>query len=320
MRPLLAIAAATALCLAAVAPAAPEFAPNPRQAYEGFHGINPPRADVPVGALWINGYGPSGAGAGSDNLETVKSLSILSIDKNLQLELSLGLLNFLGIDPKARDHYTAHFSDLTIVRVKDISRLPGTKGEPRIVEALKAGTVAISSDSEIGLNGQLSTWQTSNVSGSTTNERAKTYSIEAHDMFIAIHVATPELTQSKEQELRLGRDLKSARIDDFMVVISPGRCAGGPQACSPCFGVAKINTQTAAPAETIAEDSNGEARLHLPVPTSDGQNGLFDTLALRWLSPCGQHQTDGCRREPRLFAHYEGTRLQDLTGVRARNW
>src|SRR4051795_8259319 len=81
--------------------AAPEFAPNPKQAYQGFIGINPPRADVPVGALWINGYGPSGEGAGSDNLGTVKSLSALSIDKNLQLQLSVGLLDLLGIDPKA---------------------------------------------------------------------------------------------------------------------------------------------------------------------------------------------------------------------------
>jgi hypothetical protein len=52
--------------VAACVEAAPDFAPNPKQAYQGFVAINPPRADVPVGALWINNYGPTGDAAGSD--------------------------------------------------------------------------------------------------------------------------------------------------------------------------------------------------------------------------------------------------------------
>src|SRR4051812_48418383 len=138
VRSLLAVAGAAALSACVSASAASDFAPNPRQAFDGFVGINPPRADVPVGALWINGFGPTGEGTAADNLETVKSLNVLSIDKNLQLELTFGLLNLLGIDPKARDHYTARFTDLSVVRVKDLTRLAGVKGEPRIVEALKA--------------------------------------------------------------------------------------------------------------------------------------------------------------------------------------
>lgn len=123
VRPLLALIGATVLLAGRPASSASGFAPNPRQAYPGFVGINPPRADVPVGAPWIDGYGSTGDGASPDNLETVKSLSALSIDKNLQLDLDIGILGLLGIDPKVHDHYVAHFSDISIVRVKDVSRL-----------------------------------------------------------------------------------------------------------------------------------------------------------------------------------------------------
>lgn len=318
MRPLLAIACAAMLVGSVPLRAAPDFAPNPKQAFQGFVGVNPPRADVPVGALWIDGYGPVGEAASQDNLETVKSLSAISIDKNLQLDLSLGILNLFNIDPKARDHYTAHFNDLSIVRVKDISRLPGVKGEPRIVEALKAGTVTVSSDSEIGLNGQSTGFQISPVSGSTTNDRAKTYSIEAHDMFIAIHVATPEVVQSKEQELRIAPDGRSARIDDFLIVISAGSC--GSAACPPALAVIKLNTQTQTSGAGTPVPATGTFDLPLPVPTSDGQGGLFDRVSLHWIAPCNVRKADGCRKEPRLLAHYEGTRLRDMNAIKAKGW
>jgi hypothetical protein len=45
------------------------------------------------------------------------------------------------------------------------------------------------------------------------------YSIEAHDMFIAIHVATAELTRSREQFLKISEDGSSARIDNFLIAI-----------------------------------------------------------------------------------------------------
>jgi hypothetical protein len=319
MRPLPAIVAASALSASVSATAASDFAPNPHQAFVGFVAINPPRADVPVGSLWINGFGPTGPGATQDNVETVRSLSNLTIDKDLQLSLSLGILDLLGIDPKARDHYTARFTDLSIVRVKDLSRLAGTKGEPRIIEALKAGTVTVSTDSDIGLSGQTLTQQW-HVSGSTTNDRSRAYSIEARDMFIAIQVATPEVTQTKEQELRTASDGKSAAVDDFFIVVSANQCAPAPAICPPRFGVSKINTQTAAPAETVAAGADGRARVKLPVPISDGQGGLFEVIALRWVPSCSERKAGGCRGNPRLFAHYEGNRLTDMKVVEAKGW
>lgn len=318
MRSLLAISFALAL-LPACAVAAPEFAPNPRQAFDGFVAINPPRADVPVGALWINGYGPTGDGAAKDNLETDKSLSSLTIDKNLQASLSLGLLQLFGIDPKAGNHYQARFNDLSLVKVKDVAKLPGVKGEPRIIEALKAGSVTISSDSEIGLSGQNTPWQRNDGQGSGSADRSHAYSIEAHDMYIAIHVATPELTSGKEQRLKISDDGKSARIDDYLISIRRGPCPT-TTACKPQLGIAKINTQMPADLATTPIGTTNELDLSLPVPTSDGAGGLFTRLALHWIAPCSEQKVEGCGKQPRLSAHYEGTRLQDVAHVQAKGW
>ena len=320
MRPLFAIIYPAALLLSTQATAAPGFAPNPRQVLEGFTGINPPRAHVPVGALWINGFGPTGEGASADNLETVRSLNGLTIDKNLQLSLSLGLFNLLGIDPKARDHYVAQFTDLAIVRIKDISRLAGIKGEPIIIEALKAGTVAVSSDSEIDLNGQSITWQRAGLQGSGTSGRTRSYSIEAKDMFVAIRVATPELTRSKEQLLRLSRDGRSVRIDDFLIVVGRSKCGSDAIACATPLGVVKLDTQTPATVETPALAAAGDAKLPLPLPISDGAGGLYATLALRWVPPCSEHRAENCGKEPRLSVHYEGSRMHDWKSIDAKGW
>jgi len=318
VRPLLALALAAALSFAAAADAAPQFAPNPRQAFEGFVGINPPRVDVPVGALWIDGYGPTGEGAQADNLETVRSLNALTIDKNFQLSLSIGLLDLLGVDPKARSHYVARFTDLTIVRVKDIARVAGPQGEPRILEALKAGSVIVSSDAEIGLNGQSIAWAHSPADGSGTADRTKSYSIEARDMFIAVHVATSELTRSKERELRLGDDGK-ARIDEFLIVASRPSCPA-PAVCRPELGITKLNSQTPVSTGTTPLDPNGELRLNLPVPVSDGAGGLFSRLAVRWIDPCSKDRPNSCGKEPKISVHYEGTRVKDLNWSNVKGW
>ena len=313
------------LCLAPIGcgsslQAAPDFAPSPRQAFDGFVAINPPRPDVPVGALWIQGFGPTGSGADKDNLETIRSVNSLTIDKTLQLSLSLGLFDLIGIDPKLRDHYVARFSDLSIVRVKDLSKLEGMKGEPRLVEALKAGSITISSDNGFGLTARTIGFEQNDAVGSTSNDKARAYSIEARDMIIAIRVATSELIWSKEQELRLSDDLRTAQIDDFLLLVSQDKCTTMPPPCRPAVGIAKRNTYGTVQAATSDLGMDFTARLPLPIPIADQQGGLFDSLYLRWVSPCSDEKTGGCRSRPRLFARYEGSRLTDLKMTKVRGW
>lgn len=310
MRPLRALSVVAALLVSSTAVSGADFVPDARATFSNFQALKTPRADVPLGALWIVGFGPSGAPAATDNLETVRSLSGLTIDKNLQMSLGLGILDLLGIDPKLRNHYTARFTDLSIVKVKDLSKLTGIKGEPRIVEALKAGTVSVTSDSGFGLSAQTLTnaWQ---VTGTSQNDRNRQFSIEARDMFIAIHVATAEIVRGDEQELRPeGRGEASLSLDDYLLKLAA--CAPSAQACPPKIGITKRNSQTQEPTTYVALSSD-VVELALPVPRADGKGGLYDQLAVRRLPSCAEAKASGCRREPRYFATYRGTRLKDLS-------
>src|SRR4028118_663436 len=118
-----------AATLAATAPtssaAAPSYVPTGSDIFDDYTALSEPRADVPVGALWVQDYGPFGEGAAADNLLTVRSVSGLSLNREQNLRLTLGVLSFLNIDPGLRSQMTARFSDITIVRVKEVGKLSG---------------------------------------------------------------------------------------------------------------------------------------------------------------------------------------------------
>lgn len=117
-------------------------------------------------------------------------------------------------------------------------------------------------------------------------------------MFVAIHVATPELVASEERELRLSKDLRAAQIDDYLLVISREKCVPSPAACLPAVGIAKENSYGAqgstAPAR-ITHYPQQQARYRffprdLELPTRilllDGSGTLsFDVL--NWLADQG---------------------------------
>jgi hypothetical protein len=316
------IGALAAVLAALPAGAATDFVPSARQPFDGFIAINAPRADVPVGALWVDGFGPIGNGAATDNLETVRSLNGMSIDKSMQVSLSAGLLSMIGIDPRMRDRTTAHFTDLSIVRVKDLSKLPGPKGEPRITEAVRAGAITVSSDAELGINAQSLGFTTRKIEGNGTSGRLRSYAIEGRDMFIAIRVSTPMLSESKEVELDLDRSGESARIDNYRIDVRNGACVTKTKAdCQPMFAAVKLNSYPTPAADAfVGLDARSEVSLALSVPIADQKGGLYDSLGLRWVPPCDMEKTAGCGRRPRLFATYRGTRLEDFKTVQAKGW
>jgi hypothetical protein len=323
---LAALCACSLLGWSPLAAAAPAFVPSPRQAFEGFVAINAPRPEVPVGAIWIDGFGPTGAAASADNLETVRSLNGVTIDKSLQLQLTAGLLTLLGVEPRLRDRYTARFTDLTIVRVKDVLKLDGPKGEPRIVEAVKAASIIVSTDGEVGLNGRMIGWQPRELDASTTNARTRNYAIEGRDLFIAMKVATPTLVSGKERLLEVesrGLNEASARIGDYWIAIKTSRCGAptGKANCPASYGIAKLNSfPLSTPPEQIGARLDAETKLPLPVPIADEQGGLFDAVMVRWVAPCTVRKADHCRKEPRLVTRFVGLRLEDLKSPDAKGW
>jgi hypothetical protein len=78
---------------ASPATAMPDFVPSPSGIYEDFTALAEPRTEVPVGALWVEGYGPTGEGAAADNIATIKSLTGVTINRETHLGLFSGILN-----------------------------------------------------------------------------------------------------------------------------------------------------------------------------------------------------------------------------------
>lgn len=349
------VSAAAFLCLglnialAPVGAAVPDFVPQPSDIYERFSAFEEPRSDVPVGALWIQGYGAFGDGAAPDNLATIKSLSGVVMTRELQLGLAAGILNLFGIDPGYKKNISARFSDLTIVKVKDVAKLSGPAGEPRIVEALRAGSITISTDSDISLDLQKRGLPGSfPVTGRTDAGRRKTWTIDGKDMFIAFRVGTLSEVRGEERDFplrRVGGQLE-AKIDEYRVLLDlpqADRCAcpSSPQAAGPAcpdenkvwIHIGKDELPTpASPGSTAitvsGEESAAPISLALTVPKADGKGGLFTSLSVRIKSASKRSspeikvpQCDRTAHRPtQLSAAYEGHRVQILSEPKAPGW
>ena len=310
--------AALLLLLAGPAMAAPDFLPSPKQSYEGFVALKMPRPEVPVGALWVRGYGPVGEPASNDNVETVRSLNGLSIDRNLQLSLTAGLFELLGIEPRYRDRFTARFTDLAIVRVRDLSRLSGPGREPRIIEALKAGSIVLSSDGEAGISVR-SGFRLSPQEASGASARTRSYSIEARDMFVALRIATLEVSRSEPRELRLDPKHRNGRADRFEVRVDDASCQTEAALCR--AKVAIVGADEPADVPVNAElDESGTAQLELPVPIADRRGGLYTMIRISRVRPCSVQKVPSCGRSVRYFSSLEGQRLDPLKATADLAW
>lgn len=184
----------------------PDFLPAPARVLDKYTALRQPRPELPVGALWVEGHGPYGTGATADNLETVKTLSALTFDGGVQANLSLGVLQYLDLDPSYSRKMTARLNDVSIVRVKDMTKLAGPAGQPRIYEALKAASITVTASRDIGLSIETAAAQRNlPVLGRGTTGQLTTFTIEAKEAFFAIKVARMTSAESKPAIVRLSR-------------------------------------------------------------------------------------------------------------------
>jgi hypothetical protein len=348
---------AAALLLAASSPASamPDFVPKPSEVYEGYVALEMPRTEVPVGALWIQGYGPSGDGAAADNLVTERSLSQVTINSDLQLGLTAGILNLFGLDPSYRNKLSARFGDLSIVRVKDMSKLSGPTGEPRIYEAVRAGTVTITTDNELGLDlDTRAAGRNLPVVGRSDNGRRRSFSMDGKDMFIAFRVASQEEVKSEPRQVKLRRRSEGLEGEasgrSFTIQAGIGDCDGSAPGASitspPPASLASADVPASpagTPIRTVTgaqqTDLIGSLRARPPkndtplfynlrVPIADGQGGLYDR-AIVTLPNSGPGPTSVAASPPLCSVAAKsietnlqllGTRLQTFRHPKAPRW
>jgi hypothetical protein len=266
----------------------PGFIPTTRHIYERFTPLAEPRPDVPVGALWIDGYGATGDGAATDNQETVRSLSGFTFDADFQASLTLGVLKFLDLDPSLRKKVVARFNDLSIIRVRDWSKLTGPTGEPRIYEALKAGTISITTTGSGGLDIESHALsQSTPVIGRGATGITRTFVIDGKDLVFAIHVASyrPIATKpivvmvspKRSGTVALGRY-------DITLSMAGSAEAGKAAPCAPqiTYRLMSSGQQDTGQSGTIAMAAKGgEQVIDVPVP-QQGLGGLLTGVRLSW--------------------------------------
>ena len=337
---------ALALIIASLAPGpgaagTPDFIPNPSNAFEDFEALEQPRADLPVGALWVQGFGPYGPGAALENIETVRSLSGFALNREMQLRLTLGIASLLKLDPGYRSRVSARFSELSIVRVKDASKLEGPAGEPRVYEALKAGTITITTDSDLSadLDGSISSAGVP-ILGRGDNGRVRSFTIDGKDMFIAFRVVTSKQVRSQPDVARLrpigqslGAVIHGHEIHLDAAGLNQCLCAAADlEAAKQC----EVEKQLAAKIRKAGSAADGEWQnagggnpiaAPLRVPVADGQGGLYTGLGLTrefQIVPASEGQGRTCSfklgEKSRIIATLEGTRSEPLKKPKSAGW
>lgn len=336
-----------ATCLSLAAPlegaAMPDFVPSANGIYNDFTGLAEPRAELPLGALWIQGYGPTGEGATPDNLVTVKSLNSVTLDRNAQVQLFAGILDLVGLDPSYRNRVSIRLGNVTIVRVKDIEKLAGPAGEPRLYEALKAGTVTITTENDLGLGAASKFLQNFPVTGRGDAARRRSFSIEGSDLFIAYRIATLKKPLGKEVEVPLRRQAGGADavLESYRVTIDTAKldacvCGSASQeqadACvtkHPVFASLEKLAGDRDPQQASRQPytiGGQPLELSLPVPVADGRGGLRTAMVIRMELNLASYGLDGGKclprwgRKTRLAATLRGTRLETLEKADAPGW
>jgi hypothetical protein len=340
-------AAALALVSTSFGPAGaaadtPDFIPKPSGVFTEFTALEQPRADLPVGALWVQGFGPFGAGARADNLETIRSLSSLALNREMQLRLTIGIATLLNLDPGYRSKLSARFSDLTVVRVKDPSKLEGPQSEPRIYEALKAGTITITTDSDLSadLNGSISAAGLP-VLGRGDNGRIRSFTVDGKDMFIAFRVVTSKTITSKVEEERLaaledgpGAALHGHKVQldaaELNQCLCPASTAETAEACVRDKPVTIKVRKEGTPGEAASGEprAGGAARFPLRLPVADGEGGVYTSLSITadlQVAPTkGKKGDQPCSfelsRKSRVLASLEGARAEALREPKGKGW
>lgn len=204
--------------------ARPAFIPPPQRAFAGYQALLRPARELAVGALWIDGHGTYGPGAAPDNIETLPGIGAVVIDNDLGVSLSLGFLQYLDLDPTLQNKVAVRLNDVTLLRVKDMTRLQGPSEQPRVYEALRAGSATITTTKEVGLAIEArAIEQGLPVFGRGSSGRRSTFSIEAKDVYLAVRIATLRAVGSRPHRMVLGREPESVELHGLTVRVSSGR-------------------------------------------------------------------------------------------------
>lgn len=234
--------------------------------FGGYSVLEIPRREVPVGARWIEGYGPDGTAAPADNVVTDTGLTSLTSNRDQQTTAGLRALPFGSIAPSSRDRATFTFGDVTIHRVRDIGLLNLRPGDSFIYEAIRAARVNLQleqnrrNDVTAGIR-----TQPVDLSGQLGTQNQRSMGVEGRDLFVAYRVMTaaPVRNRRSRGSFRREGDRFVAEAGTDRVVVSLAcECASRP--CSARRRLEFFNGTEVSP---VTLDLSGEQQQNLTLPT-----------------------------------------------------
>jgi len=167
----------------------PAASPN-QNLFSNFVAMKLPQREIPVGAKWLPGIGPTGPGADMDNLVTSQSVSNKAITSTLKRQLTFSIGTFLGLDANRSQTLDATFGNLSIVRVSDLTKIRTVRaGDQLLYLAIKAGQISIKTDTGSAANLQAGA-ERKNVRVAVTASGGNTsvVTLDGSDLFIAYQV------------------------------------------------------------------------------------------------------------------------------------
>lgn len=104
-----------------------------------------PKADVPVGARWIPGVGPSGSRT-DDNVSISAGSAASKITSTTKRQMSLSVAQFFGFSDNSSQSIDVSLESLEVHRVIDLTKLKIKPGEQVLYEAIKAKKIVFRTD------------------------------------------------------------------------------------------------------------------------------------------------------------------------------
>ena len=173
----------------------------------GYRIMDAPTSEVPVGALWRQGYGPVGPGVAAPDIVTRRSFSSLTLSRAARRGLEIRMAEYLGLQPQSSAKLSATISEITISSVRDPAKLGYGPGDAYVSDAMKASKIAITTEdaSEADLvAGLVSRGLRVSAQGSAHGQESLT--VEGVDLFFAYRII--RLEKNKEPGPLLSRVLK----------------------------------------------------------------------------------------------------------------
>lgn len=180
--------------LLAILTAASTYGQNPtKEVFKDFSLLELPRADVRIGAMWMNGIGPIGDGAPEDNVIVQKSYDNLTFDKDRDFKLKLdGILsNWLSLGADRKKDVTYKFDKLEIVSAKDPMSLDTMLDLEKkyIYQGIRIKDMSIITEKSMALDitGKLKL-KIDTLTGSIDYDGGKTIKISGLDIYMGIKI------------------------------------------------------------------------------------------------------------------------------------